>query len=279
MRETVLNRSSQVCLTKSPNAHNRLYSVAEPLAPGLLAALESGEIKPNDDGKDISKKLVTEWNWDPVESRKIWGFGPEIDPTNIFVDATKGVQYMNEIKENVVAGFQWVCKGGALAEEEMRGIKFSIVDSVLHADAIHRGGGQIIPAIRRNLHAAQLTAQPRIVEPVYLVDIQCVQVVVSSVYNVISQRRGEVIEETPVFGTPLVKVKAYLPVMESFGFTAVLRAATGGRAFPQLSFDHWATLEDDPLHPGKVQNIVHDIRKRKGISVEIPPLDRFMDKL
>ena len=42
----------------------------------------------------------------------------------------------------------------------------------MHADAIHRGGGQIIPTCRRVLYACQLTAQPRLCEPVYLVEIQ-----------------------------------------------------------------------------------------------------------
>lgn len=54
----------------------------------------------------------------------------------------------------------------------MRGCRFNIYDVALHADAIHRGGGQIIPTARRCLYACALTAQPRILEPVYLVEIQ-----------------------------------------------------------------------------------------------------------
>lgn len=61
---------------------------------------------------------------------------------------------------------------GALCEENMRAIRFDIHDVTLHADAIHRGGGQIIPTARRVLYACQLTAQPRLMEPVYLVEIQ-----------------------------------------------------------------------------------------------------------
>ena len=48
-----------------------------------------------------------------------------------------------------------------------------IMDVVMHADAIHRGGGQIIPTARRAMYAAELTAQPRFLEPTYLVEIQC----------------------------------------------------------------------------------------------------------
>lgn len=59
-----------------------------------------------------------------------------------------------------------------LCEENMRGVRFNIHDVTLHADAIHRGGGQIIPTTRRVLYACQLTASPRLMEPVYLVEIQ-----------------------------------------------------------------------------------------------------------
>ena len=61
---------------------------------------------------------------------------------------------------------------GCLCDENMRNIRFNIYDVTLHADAIHRGGGQIIPTARRVLYACMLTAEPRLMEPVYLVEIQ-----------------------------------------------------------------------------------------------------------
>ena len=61
---------------------------------------------------------------------------------------------------------------GVMCDENMRAIRFNIYDVALHADAIHRGGGQIIPTARRVLYASMLTAAPRLMEPVYLVEIQ-----------------------------------------------------------------------------------------------------------
>ena len=61
----------------------------------------------------------------------------------------------------------------------MRGVRFNIYDVALHTDAIHRGGGQIIPTARRVLYASALTAGPGMMEPVYLVEIQ---VNIDSVY-------------------------------------------------------------------------------------------------
>uniref|UniRef100_T1GGH6 Tr-type G domain-containing protein n=1 Tax=Megaselia scalaris TaxID=36166 RepID=T1GGH6_MEGSC len=143
--------------------------------------------------------------------RKIWCFGPDGTGPNFVIDCTKGVQYLNEIKDSVVAGFQWASKEGVLSDENMRGVRFNIYDVALHADAIHRGGGQIIPTTRRVLYAAAITAGPRLMEPVYLCEIQCPEVAVGGIYGVLNRRRGHVFEESQVAGTPMFVVKAYLP--------------------------------------------------------------------
>lgn len=67
---------------------------------------------------------------------------------------------------------------GVLCEENMRGVAVEVCDVVLHADAIHRGGGQIIPTCRRASYAAVLTAEPRLCEPIYLVEIQAPEQVI-----------------------------------------------------------------------------------------------------
>jgi elongation factor 2 len=196
------------------------------------------------------------------------------------IDVTKGVAYLNEIKDSCVAAIQWATKEGALAEENMRGIVFELHDVVLHADAIHRGGGQIIPTCRRALYAAQLTAKPRLLEPVYLVEIQAPEQALGGIYSVLNQKRGMVFEEMQRPGTPMYNIKAYLPVIESFGFTATLRAATAGQAFPQCVFDHWEMMQADPLQKeSQTFNLTMDIRKRKGLKVEPANLADFEDKL
>merc|ERR1712000_148042 len=111
--------------------------------------------------------------------------------------------------------------------------RINIEDVTMHADAIHRGGGQIIPTARRVVYACELTATPRLVEPVFQVDIQTVEHAMGGIYG----------------------VRAYLPVAESFGFTADLRANTGGQAFPQCVFDHWQGFPADPLAAGSQANV------------------------
>uniref|UniRef100_A0A8B9HF87 Eukaryotic translation elongation factor 2b n=1 Tax=Astyanax mexicanus TaxID=7994 RepID=A0A8B9HF87_ASTMX len=279
-RETVSEESDQMCLSKSPNKHNRLYMKARPFQDGLAEDVEKGDVSARQELKARARYLADKYEWEVTEARKIWCFGPDGNGPNILVDVTKGVQYLNEIKDSVVAGFQWATKEGALCEENMRAIRFDIHDVTLHADAIHRGGGQIIPTARRVLYASQLTAEPRLMEPIYLVEIQCPEQVVGGIYGVLNRKRGHVFEESQVMGTPMFVVKAYLPVNESFGFTADLRSNTGGQAFPQCVFDHWQILQGDPKDAtSKPCQIVAEIRKRKGLKEGIPPLDNFLDKL
>jgi len=279
-RETVSEESSIMCLSKSPNKHNRLFMRAVPMPDGLAEDIDNGEVTPRDEPKARARYLSDKYDFDVTEARKIWCFGPETMGPNIFVDCTKGVQYLNEIKDSCVAGFQWASKEGALCDENMRSVRFNLYDVALHADAIHRGGGQIIPTARRVLYACVLTAEPRLMEPVYQVEIQCPENAVGGIYGVLNRRRGHVFEEAQTPGTPMFVVKAYLPVNESFGFTADLRSNTGGQAFPQCVFDHWQILPGDPMQEStKPNSIVEDTKKRKGLKPGNPDVSNYLDKL
>eukprot|EP00479_Gromia_sphaerica_P007458 TRINITY_DN248_c0_g1_i3.p1 TRINITY_DN248_c0_g1~~TRINITY_DN248_c0_g1_i3.p1 ORF type:complete len:407 (-),score=112.25 TRINITY_DN248_c0_g1_i3:48-1268(-) len=251
--ETVTKATAEpdVCVSKSPNKHNRLYVYAEPLGDELSMAIEENEIRETDEAKVRARTLADKYDWDISEARKIWTFGCQPDArANLLVDATKGVQYLSEIKDSMVGAFMQASSGGCYAEEVMRGICFKIEDVVLHADAIHRGAGQLMPTAKRVFSACQLRSGPRLMEPVYIVDIVVPLQAVAGVYNTLAQRRGTVEGKTDRIGTPLCQIKAFLPVMESFGFTAKLRQNTAGQAFPQMRFSHWQLVAGDPDEEG-----------------------------
>ena len=278
-KETVTSKSSQICMAKSPNKHNRLYVIAEPLDEKLVEEIDNGSIKANDDMKITSRLLIDKYGWEQHDAKKLWVFGPEQMGPNFLVDQTKAVQYLTEIRDSMEGSFQEVTRQGVLAEENMRGVRFNIQDVELHTDAIHRGGGQIMPTARRVYYASEITANPRYQEPIYLCNIAAPSDVMSGIYQCFSQRRGVVFSEETVQGTPLLEVKAYLPVSESFGFTAHLRSLTSGQAFPQSSFSHWEIINQDPFDvKSKAYEITMNIRKRKGLKLELPVLNDYIDK-
>jgi elongation factor 2 len=278
-RETITAEVSEPLLTKSANKHNRIYATTLPLSDTLVEAIEKEEIDPKGDVKTRAEKMAKEFDWDKTDALKIWCFGPENNGTNLLVDCVKGAQYLNEIKDSVCSAFQNASKLGVLAEENLRGCRFNLIDVKIHADAVHRNGAQIMPAARRLFQGLQIAAEPTLLEPVFMCEITAPANVLGGVYHTLSQRRGDVVEEIKLEGSPLHIVKAFLPVAESFGFSSILRENTQGMAFPQNIFDHWEKISGKPYEDNKAAEIVLNIRKRKGMKEELPTVEYFIDKL
>eukprot|EP01130_Rhizamoeba_saxonica_P002239 TRINITY_DN12086_c0_g1_i1.p1 TRINITY_DN12086_c0_g1~~TRINITY_DN12086_c0_g1_i1.p1 ORF type:complete len:831 (-),score=247.19 TRINITY_DN12086_c0_g1_i1:35-2527(-) len=261
---------SNTFLSSSPNNHNKIYLNCEPLSTKLTEDLEN-EVLDTRNLKDLARILADDYEWDINDAKKIWYFVG----STVVVDRTRGVQYLNEIKDHVRAALNWVSDGAALAQEPMRGIRFNILEAKLHADSIHRGAGQITPCARKAFLAAQLDGTPRLMEPVFLAEILVSDIsTVGSVYGALSQRRGFVFEEYQKEGSPLYVMKAHLPVLESFGFASSLAEATGGTAIPQLVFSHYQHLNEDPFEEGSVAHeLCISTRIRKNIKAEIQTYD------
>ena len=125
----------------------------------------------------------------------------------------------------------------------IRNVKFRILDTVVANEPIYRGGGQIIPTARRVCYSSFLTASPRLMEPVYSLEIQAPADCVSIIYTLLARRRGHVTQDYPKPGSPLYTVKALLPAIDSIGFETDLRTHTQGQAFCQQVFDHWQVFD------------------------------------
>jgi len=279
--ETVRSKTQMDIIAKSPNKHNRIYLRAEPLSKELTMALDNKEITMEQEMKGRARNMADNFGWDVTEARKVWSFGcPPDSLANVLVDTTKYVQYLSEIKDSMVGAFIQASASGVLCDETMRGIRFNIVDVTMHADAIHRGAGQIMPPTKRAMYACQIKSEPCLLEPMFIADITVPSQALAGVYSTLNQRRGIVEGKEDRPGTPLCKIKAFLPVLESFGFTGLLRANTGGQAFPQLIFSHWQEVNGCPYDEGsQAQKIVLDVRKRKGMKIELPKFNDYYDKL
>lgn len=283
-KETVTMESPKPALSKSPNKHNRLYIIAAPIEEDLVTAIETHKINPQQEMKKRARIMIDEYGWEKGECMKIWGFGPvgiDVGGANILVDMTKGIQYLNEIRESCNSGLLWASKEGPLAEENMRGIRFNLMDAKLHADSIHRGMGQIQPTARRVFYAATLTSEPRFLEPVFKAVVACPEEAVAGVRQALMAKRGEVQYEEEADGKCVVV--AYLPIAETLGnnaFAQVLQTKTSGKAFSTYAFDHWQEVTANPLEEGsKAEEIMFNIRERKGLKVEQPDLSEYFDRL
>merc|ERR1711976_852787 len=189
----------------------------------------------------------------------------------------------------LIQGFQWAAKEGPLCDERIRSVKFKILNAQLAEEPVMRGGGQIIPTSRRVAYSAFLMATPRLMEPVYYSEIQTPVDCISAIYTVLARRRGHVTQDLPKPGTPLYTVKAYVPIMDSFGLETDIRAHTQGQAFLQSVFDHWSIVPGDPLdksillkplEPSPAAALARDFmvktRRRKGMSEDVS-INKYFD--
>jgi len=297
-RETVVETSSIKCFTDTANKRNKLAMIAEPLDSGLAEQLESGKIKLSTwDNKKVGRFFQKKYDWDLLSARSVWAFGDSATHgPNILLDDTLPGEVdkslLNSTKAGIVQGFQWAMREGPLCEEPVRSTKLKILDVVLADRPIHRGAGQIIPTTRKVVHSSLLTATPRLMEPVYRLQIQCRESIVDSISPLLTKRRGHIVEDRPMAGTPLFTLKAFLPVIDSFGFETDLRTYTQGQAMVHSVFDHWAVVPGDPLdkniilhplEPSPPQHLARDFllktRGRKGLSEDVSLVKFFNEDM
>ncbi|HIA40501.1 MAG TPA: elongation factor EF-2 [Candidatus Poseidoniales archaeon] len=254
---------------KSPNRHNRFYVEVEKLSPEVITALREGVFGDgavrNKDAKEIGNRF-SEYGMDRDKMRKIYA----INGTNVLINDTKGIQALHETRELIIEAFNAVCNGGPLAEEPTMGLMVRLVDAKLHEDAIHRGPAQTIPAVRNAIKGAMIRARPSVLEPMQKLFVSVPNDWLGGVTREVTQRRG-IIEDMPADGE-VTTVIGTVPVGESFGFSNDIRAASQGRAI-------WNTensgFEELPQH--LYEDVIGEIRKRKGLKAEMPTEDNYSD--
>jgi len=262
-RETVTS-TSPVVEGKSPNKHNRFYIMVEPLPSEVIRLFKEGEVDMKMDKKE-RRRLLVEAGLSKEEAAGV----QEYYEGNVFCDVTKGIQYLNETMELILEGFREAVRAGPLAREPVSGVKVKLVDCKLHEDAIHRGPAQVIPAARSAIFAAILQAKPTLLEPYQKVFITAPQEMLGNVTREIQGRRGQILEMKSE--RDMVTVVAKAPVKEMFGFAGDIRSATAGKAM--WSVEH-AGFE--PVPPNLLEAFVMEIRKRKGLKMEIPKPEDFI---
>ncbi|KAG2155719.1 Calreticulin family-domain-containing protein [Suillus clintonianus] len=291
--ETVLETSALKCYADTPNKKNKLTMIAEPLERGIAEDIERGRVTMRMTPKERGTFFQDKYQWDLLASRSIWAFGPDDSGPNILLDDTLPSQVdkklLGTVKEHIKQGFQWGAREGPLCDEPMRNVKFRILDASLAQEPIFRGGGQIVPTARRVCYSSFLMATPRLMEPIYYVEVQAPADCISAVYTVLARRRGHVTQDIPKAGSPLYTVKALIPVIDANGFEADLRTATQGQAFCLQVFDHWSIVPGDPtdtsiklrpLEPASGQALARDLvlktRRRKGLGDQIA-VSKYLD--
>ncbi len=263
-RETITSQAGPV-EGKSPNKHNRFYIEIEPLEESMFKALQDKKIKEGRvKGKEEAAKFM-EYGLEKEEARRVW----DVHERSLFINMTRGIQHLDEIKELLLEGFESALDDGPIAREKVMGIKIKLMDAKIHEDAVHRGPAQVLPAIRKAVYGSIMMAQPTLLEPIQKVFINTPQDYMGSATREVQNRRGQIVDMEQE--GDMATVESKVPVAEMFGFAGDIRSATEGRCL-------WST-ENAGFErlPGELQKqIVRQIRDRKGLSPEPYGPDHYL---
>jgi elongation factor 2 len=264
-RETVAGKAGPV-EGKSPNKHNRFYLEVEPMEPELFAAYQAGDLKEGRvKGKEAANDFM-EYGMEKEEARRVW----DVYSKSMFINMTRGIQYLDEVKELLLEGFESAMDKGPIADEICMGLKFKLVDAKLHEDAVHRGPAQVLPAIRKAIYGSMMLAKPTLLEPMQKVFINVPQDYMGSCTREVQNRRGTIVDMQQ--HNDMVTIESKVPVAEMFGFAGDIRSAAEGRCL-------WST-ENSGFErlPNELQrNIIKEIRQRKGLSEEPYGPDHYLE--
>jgi len=255
-RETIAGKAGPV-EGKSPNKHNRYYIEIEPLSDELFNAIQEGKIKEGRVKGKESASTFTEYGLPKDEAKKVWN----VYKRSLFINMTRGIQYLDEIKELLLEGFESALDDGPIAREKVMGVKISLKDAKIHEDAVHRGPAQVLPAIRKAVYGAIMLANPTLLEPIQKVFINVPQDYMGAATREIQNRRGQIVDMSQE--GDMATLESTVPVAEMFGFAGDIRSAAEGRCL-------WSTESAGfvRLPPELQKTIIREIRARKGLSPE-----------
>ncbi len=188
---------------------------------------------------------------------------------NVLVDCSgKTEQISEEMLEAIIAGFEYACKAGPLCGEPVRHLQVNLTDLQLSQSS--NDNSEVMRGVSKAVFGSFLTADPILLEPIYRIIISVATELAGESSRILSSRHGKV---TLFEQKGLVTViTGFIPVCETFGFSKELRSATSGRAFWQTFFDHW-----EKMHQKQAQEVIADLRQRKGLAAEVPRPEKFME--
>ncbi|KAI5651417.1 elongation factor-like GTPase 1 [Phthorimaea operculella] len=86
-------------------------------------------------------------------------------------------------------------------------------------------------------------------------------------YASLGRRGGRVVASDLQTGSSAFRVRAVMPVAESFKFATEIRTHTSGLAAPQLVFSHWEVIDIDPFwRPRTEEELLHWGEKWDGVN-------------
>ncbi|KPI85300.1 small nuclear ribonucleoprotein component-like protein [Leptomonas seymouri] len=228
--------------------------------------------------------LRNDYGFDALDAQHILAAGPDATKgPSILIDDTLPEEAHHTLKgahqRAIISAFRTTMAAGPLVGEVVRGVGAKLIFANIDAstrDAV------VLSNARTALRHSLFGARPRLLEPVLAAEILCTPECVSQLGDILQQRRGAMLGEELIAATPLVRARALVPAIDSFGLETQIRMLTHGQAFPLFRFHQWDVVPGDPfdasihvgpLEPARSYQLARDFvlktRFRKGLPLNM----------
>ncbi|XP_057654983.1 elongation factor-like GTPase 1 isoform X1 [Diorhabda carinulata] len=233
---------------------------------------------------------------------KIWSVGQSDTFINLLINTTNTYNRNIFFELNtcdkrslfdhcITKAFNNICKAGPLCEEPLSNCVFIVKKFELNADVkLEDISPQTTSSIESNIRdlfkRALEKREKRLMEPIYVTEIQVNPSILGKVYTVVNKRHGKILDSVGMDDDERVfLVKAQIPVIESRDFACDIRKTTSGQANPTLRYSHYEKIDGDPFYEPvedddeedaeinvesalRACRLRKEIRRRKGLHVD-----------
>ena len=152
-----------------------------------------------------------------------------------FVDETVGGSVPKEFIKPTQQGLEEALPNGLVAGYPIVDIKAVLFDGSYHDVDSSEQAYKIAASLA--LKEAAKKCNPTILEPIMSVDITAPAEYLGSIMGDVTKRRGQIREQEETGNA--IKVKAFIPLAQMFGYVTDLRSFTQGRGIYSMQMDHY----------------------------------------
>lgn len=166
-----------------------------------------------------------------------------------FIDAIVGGTVPREYIKPTQDGLEAALNNGLMAGYPIVDIKATLFDGSYHDVDSSEMAYKVAASLA--LKEAAKKCKPVLLEPIMGVDVTAPAEYLGSVMGDITKRRGQIRDQEEIGNA--IKVKAYVPLSEMFGYATDLRSFTQGRGNYVMQMDHYSEVP---------KSIAEDIAKK-----------------
>ncbi|MEJ2610704.1 MAG: elongation factor G [Candidatus Thiodiazotropha sp.] len=155
-----------------------------------------------------------------------------------FINSITGGLIPKEFIPSVEAGVRRAADTGVAFGYPLVDFKATLLDGDYHKQDSSPYDFEIAASLA--LREVVVQAEPRLLEPVMLVEVTTPSDYLGDCIGDLNRRRGLILNQQP--GRSMVVIDAHVPLATMFGYIGDLRALTSGRANYTMQFDHYAIV-------------------------------------